>query len=65
MSKANSNNPGKRKKFRDEQKEKRIFEHITNKEDIITEEDIRNVRTDVEITGDESPEIDTNKEAGD
>ena len=38
------------KGFRDTGKEKRIFEHLTNQHDIITEEDIRNVRTDVEIT---------------
>ena len=39
--------------FRDRKKEKRIFEHLTNKNDIITDEDIRNVRTDVDITAEE------------
>ena len=37
------------KVFKDEQKEKRIREHLTNEKDEISEEDIRNVRTDIEV----------------
>lgn len=46
MVKDNSNKPVIRKRFRDTVKEKRIFEHITIKTDLITDEDIRNVITD-------------------
>lgn len=49
MAKKKSKQTAKRKKFKDEQKDKRIFEHITIKEDIITEDDIRNVITDIKI----------------
>ncbi|MEO8770621.1 MAG: hypothetical protein ABI402_11065 [Ferruginibacter sp.] len=37
------------KLFKDGQKEKRIQEHLTNEKDVISEEDIRNVRTDIEV----------------
>ena len=39
--------PDHPKRFVDEQKEKRIHEHLTIPGDIISEEDIRNVRTDI------------------
>ena len=41
------------KRFRDRKKERRIFEHLTNKNDVITDEDIRNVRIDIDVTTDE------------
>ena len=38
----------------DKPTEKRIHEHLANEEDKITEEDIRNVRTDVPVATDET-----------
>lgn len=35
------------KRFRDDQTEKRIAEHLHNKNDLITEEDINNVKTNI------------------
>ena len=45
MSEKKTKQPASRKTFKDEQKEKRIHEHLTDEEDIITEQDIRNVRS--------------------
>jgi hypothetical protein len=39
--------PGKEKRFVDEQTDKRNYEHLTNENDEISEEDISNVKTDV------------------
>lgn len=39
------------KRFIDEQTDKRIQEHLTNEDDEISEEDISNIRTDVENHG--------------
>lgn len=42
--------PAGNKVFRDRYKEQRIFEHLTNEHDIISEEDIRNVISDISLT---------------
>jgi hypothetical protein len=42
------------KGFRDRKKERRIYEHLTNENDVITDDDIRNVRTDIAITGNDN-----------
>lgn len=39
----------KEKRFTDEQTDKRIYEHLTNEHDKISEEDISNVKTDDSI----------------
>ena len=47
MAEKKSKPQARSKGFTDDQKEKRIHEHLTNESDIITEQDIRNVRTDI------------------
>ena len=47
------NNPGEqeKKRFNDLSTDKRIHEHLTNEDDIISEDDIRNVKTDATVLG--------------
>ncbi len=40
----------KKKKFTDVQTDKRNYEHLTDENDVISEEDINNIKTDESIT---------------
>jgi len=40
-------NTGKAEKFVDEQTKKKIHEHLSNEHDVISEEDIKKIRTDI------------------
>ncbi len=53
-----------KKAFNDEQTDKRIHEHLSNEKDEITEDDIKNVKTDV-IAGDNDNESTPDKLIGD
>lgn len=62
MSNAGSSRYGQRKRFSDKRTEKRIEEHLTTKDDHISDDDIRNVITDGSVLSGENMEADSGKQ---
>ncbi|MEJ7610875.1 MAG: hypothetical protein WKF88_06825 [Ferruginibacter sp.] len=55
----NTTDPGKHERFKDEQTDKRVHEILGNESDEVTEQDIRNIRTDVGVKATENASDET------